>query len=150
MKKILHNMRSLVCRFHKSDDGAVAMIYGPMLIVLLLAAGLSIDYARGYLVKKEIARALDAAVLAAGSLPVTNEDAMRTLAEQYFAANISASTKTNYDPKIIVKLSGNDLTVTSAADVPTILMKLAGFDTMNVNEKSVVGRTLVNIEVALV
>lgn len=150
MKKILHNMRSLVCRFHKSDDGAVAMIYGPMLIVLLLAAGLSIDYARGYLVKKEIARALDAAVLAAGSLPVTNEDAMRTLAEQYFAANISASTKANYDPKIIVKLSGNDLTVTSAADVPTILMKLAGFDTMNVNEKSVVGRTLVNIEVALV
>ncbi|CAN0541116.1 unnamed protein product, partial [Scytosiphon promiscuus] len=90
MQKILKDIKRLFGHFHKNEDGAVAMIYGPMAIVLLLAAGISIDYARGYCVKKEIARALDAAVLAAGSLPVTDEAAMKLLAKQYFDANISA------------------------------------------------------------
>jgi Flp pilus assembly protein TadG len=150
MQKIFHNLKRLVNHFYKSEDGAVAMIYGPMAIVLLLAAGISIDYARGYLVKKEIARALDAAVLAAGSLPVTDEVAMITIAKQYFDANISASTRKDYDPQINVVVNNEEVTATSSAIVPTILMKLAGNDTMDINEKSVVGRTLVNIEVALV
>ncbi len=150
MQKILRDIKRLFGHFHKNEDGAVAMIYGPMAIVLLLAAGISIDYARGYLVKKEIARALDAAVLAAGSWPVTDEAAMKLLAKQYFDANISASTQKDYKPTINVVVSNDEVTATSSADVPTILMKLAGHDTMVVNEKSVVGRTLVNIEVALV
>lgn len=150
MHKLICDFKILMNRFQRNEDGAVAMIYGPMAIVLLLAAGVSIDYARGYLVKKEIARALDAAVLAAGSLPEDDEDAMRTLAEQYFDANISASTKQDYDPQIVLTLSNNQVTVTSSANVPTILMRLAGHDNMIVNEKSVAGRTLVNVEVALV
>lgn len=150
MQKIFQNTKKLFYRFHKSEDGAVAMIYGPMAIVLLLAAGISIDYARGYLVKKEIARALDAAVLAAGSLPVTDETAMRTLAQQYFDANISPSTKRDFNPQLNVTVSNEEITATSSANVPTLLMKLAGHDTTVVNEKSVAGRTLVNIEVALV
>ena len=150
MQKIYSDFKRLVNRFRSAEDGAVVMLYGPMAIVLLLAAGLSIDYARSYLVKKEIARALDAAVLAAGSLPVTDEAAMKTLAKQYFDANISTSTKKDYDPKINVVVSNEEITATSTADVPTILMKLAGYDTVDVNEKSVAGRTLVNIEVALV
>lgn len=150
MHRFIHEFKTLMNRFQRNEDGAVAMIYGPMAIVLLLAAGLSIDYARGYLVKKEIARALDAAVLAAGSLPEDDEDAMRTLAEQYFDANLSDTTKQDYDPKIILTLANNQVTVTSSANVPTILMRLAGHDNMIVNEKSVAGRTLVNVEVALV
>lgn len=150
MLKSFLNVTEYVRRFHKNEDGAVAMLYGPMAIVMLLAAGLSIDYARGYLVKKEIARALDAAVLAAGSLPVTDVTAMQTLAKQYFDANISDSTRANYDPQINVAVGNSDITVTSTANVPTILMQLAGYDKMTVNEKSVAGRTLVNIEVALV
>lgn len=150
MHKFIHEFKTLVNRFQRNEDGAVAMLYGPMAIVLLLAAGLSIDYARGYLVKKEIARALDAAVLAAGSLAEDDEDAMRTLAEQYFDANLSDTTKQDYDPQIILTLENNQVTVTSSANVPTILMRLAGHENMIVNEKSVAGRTLVNVEVALV
>jgi len=150
MQKIFNNLKRHINHFYKNEDGVVAMIYGPMAIVLLLAAGISIDYARGYLVKKEIARALDAAVLAAGSLPVTDETAMKTLAKQYFDANISETTKKNYDPQIVIVVDNEEVIATSSADVPTILMRLAGHDTMEVNEKSVVGRTLVNIEVALV
>ena len=150
MQKVFLDFKGLVNFFLKKEDGAVAMIYGPMAIVLLLAAGLSIDYARGYLVKKEIARALDAAVLAAGSLPESDEDAMKLLAKQYFDANISPTTKKDYAPQIDLKLESNQVTVTSSADVPTILMKIAGYNTMFVNEKSVAGRTLVNVEVALV
>lgn len=150
MQKISQNLKRLVNHFRSAEDGAVAMIYGPMAIVLFLAAGVAIDYARGYLVKKEIARALDAAVLAAGSLPVTDETAMKTLAKQYFEANLSASTKKDYDPKIKLEIANEEISATSSADVPTILMRLAGHDTMVVNEKSVAGRTLVNIEVALV
>lgn len=150
MQKIIKDIKRLVGHFHKSEDGAVAMIYGPMAIVLLLAAGVSIDYARGYLVKKEIARALDAAVLAAGSLPVTDEAAMKLIAKQYFDANISATTKKDYNPQITVVVSNDEVTATSSADVPTLLMRIAGRNTVSVSEKSVVGRTLVNIEVALV
>lgn len=150
MPRIIPELKILINKFRSDENGAVSIIYGPLAIVLLLAGGLAIDYARGYLVKKEINRALDAAVLAAGSLPVTDVIAMTTIAKQYFDANISASTKKDYAPQINVVVGNSDVTVTSTANVPTILMKLAGHDSMEVNAKSVAGRTLVNIEVALV
>ncbi len=146
VKKLFGELR----RFRKNESGAVAMIYGPMAIMLLIAAGVAIDYSRAYLVKKEIGRALDAAVLAAGSMAVTDEDAMRDLAERYFAANISDNTKLHYDPQITVAIGNDEVTVTSQAVVPTILMRLAGHENVSVDARSVAGRTLVNIEVALV
>ena len=146
VKKLCGELR----RFRDNESGAVAMIYGPMAIMLLIAAGVAIDYSRAYLVKKEIGRALDAAVLAAGSMAVTDQDAMRDMAERYFDANISEKTKLHYNPQITVAFGDEEVTVTSEAVVPTILMKLAGHESVSVDARSVAGRTLVNIEVALV
>lgn len=142
----------LLKRFQTDARGAVAVVYGPMVIVLLLAAGIAIDYSRAYLVKKEIARALDAAVLAAGSMANANEEAMRAMADRYFLANLSDETKTKYNPEMIFDYdpATAEITASSAADVETFLMKLAGHDQVDVTAEAVAGRSLVNVEVALV
>lgn len=150
MKRFLKSLPRLVRKFRRDESGAVAMIYGPTALMLFLAAGVAVDYSRAYLVKKEISRALDAAVLAAGSLAITNESKMTDLAERYFNANISDSTRVKFDPKIKLTFGTDELTATSSANVQTYLMKLAGYDNVYVDAKSVAGRTLVNIEVALV
>lgn len=137
-------------RFADDERGAIAIAYGPFIIILLVFAGIAIDYARAYIVKKEISRALDAAALAAGSMPVADEDDMQQMAELYFNANLSKQTKDVYSPKITLKLDGNDVTVTSEASVPTTLMKIAHFDKVDVDARTIVSRALKKLEVALV
>jgi len=156
MGKAMKNMKvkfcSLIGRFSKSESGAIAMLYGPMTIVLLLAAGIAIDYSRGYLVKKEIARALDASVLAAGSMVDASEAEMKAMADRYFMSNLSADTKANYSPQLNFAYNSvkGEIDVSSSADVPTILMKLGGHDKMVVGASSLVSRALSKIEVAFV
>lgn len=150
MNGFIRELKITFSNFLRNRSGAVAMIYGPMTILLMVAAGLAIDYSRSYLVKKEIGRALDAAVLAAGSLAVTDETAMQELANRYFQANLSTDTKTKYNPQLSFSITNDEVTVTSTAHVPTIIMKIVGHDYVDVDARSVAGRTLVNIEVALV
>lgn len=150
MNRFFDKLKIAFNNFLKNRSGAVAMIYGPMTIMLMIAAGLAVDYSRSYLVKKEIGRALDAAVLAAGSLAVTDETAMQELAEKYFQANLSADTIAKYNPQLSFAITNDEVTVTSTAHVPTIIMKIVGHDYVDVDARSVAGRTLVNIEVALV
>ena len=152
MKVRFGNLGLLLRRFAKDDSGAVAMIYGLMIIVLLLAIGIAIDYSRSYMVKKEIARALDASVLAAGSLASANKGEMEALAVKYFNTNLSAETKAKYQP--VLNFDYDDttgvITASSSANVDTLLMNLAGYDHVAVRSDVGAGRSLVNLEVALV
>lgn len=150
MIRYLNSLLDLFTAFRRNESGAVAMLYGPMSLMLLLAAGVAIDYSRAYLVKREISRALDAAVLAAGSLATTKQSEMKAIADKYFDANISPATKTEFDPKILLSFGSDDITATSSANVQTYLMKLAGYENVYVDARSVAGRTLVDVEVALV
>lgn len=150
MIRNLNSLFHLLKAFRRDEAGAVAMLYGPMSLMLLLAAGVAIDYSRAYLVKREISRALDAAVLAAGSLASTDQTKMKEIAGKYFDANISPATKTEFDPKILLNFGNDEITATSSANVQTYLMKLAGHDNVYVDARSVAARTLVNVEVALV
>ena len=112
---------ALIKRFGKNDSGAVAMLYGPISIVLVLAAGVAIDYTRAYLVKKEISRAIDASILAAGSMAEADEAQMKEVSERYFQANLSETTKTRYAPKLNFDLdeNTNEITDSSTANVET-------------------------------
>ncbi len=150
MNFLFQNIRDKFSKFKKDQSGVVALIYGPMTLMLLIAAGIAIDYSRSYLVQREISRALDAAVLAAGSLAITDETEMKALAKKYFDANISENTKQKYNPQINTVVGTDTLTVTSSATVPTFLMYLAGHENVEVGARAVAGRTLVNLEVALV
>jgi len=152
MTNIMANFCSFIGRFSKNERGAIAMLYGPMTIVLLLTAGVAIDYSRGYLVKQEISRALDASVLAAGSMANASEAEMKAMADRYFMSNLSEETKTKYNPQLHFTYDDatSEISVSSTADVPTILMKLGGHDKMNVGADSVVSRALSKIEVAFV
>lgn len=152
MNKVLAGFQLLFRRFSADNKGAVAIVYGPMVIVLLLAAGVAIDYSRAYLVKKEISRALDASILAAGSMANADEDTMKAMAERYFDANLSTETKTKYDPQLVFSYNSAtaEITASSTAVMDTYLMKLAGHDTVDVAATAVAGRALYDVEVALV
>lgn len=138
--------------FWFDDRGAVAMIYGPMAIVLLLAAGVSVDYSRAYLVKREISRALDAAVLAAGSLAVASDTERQETAQRYFDANLSASTVERYDPQLNFNFNSQtgELTASSSANVETVLMRLVNQNYVFVSTSVAAGQNLSDIEIALV
>jgi len=58
--------------FSADNRGAIAILFGIMLIPLLLGVGLSIDYARALRVKQHLGSAVDAAALAVGSWPDLN------------------------------------------------------------------------------
>lgn len=152
MKTKFFNIFALLKQFRQDNSGAVAILYGPTLLVLLLAAGLAIDYARAYIVKKEISRAIDASILAAGSMANADEDAMRETAERYFMANLSDEIKKEYNPQLNFDLdpASGEITASSTANVDTFLMRLAGHDHVDVAAEAVAGRTLVNVEVAFV
>ena len=152
MLDVFGRVSVLVRQFIREDKGAVAMVYGPMVLVLLLASGLAIDYSRAYLVKREISRALDASVLAAGSMVSASEDDMRAMAERYFDANLSQETKTKYEPVLNFDYDDDTgvISASSSANVETFLMHLAGHDQVLVHSDVQAGRSLVNLEVALV
>ena len=150
MRSFFKSWTAKIKQFSSDAHGGVAMIYAPMSIVLFLAAGVAVDYTRSYMVKKEITRALDAAVLAAGSLAIADEDTMRTTAEQYFDANLTQKTKDLYSPQVNVVVDGDQITVSSTVNVETSLMKIAHVNNLAVAGESVATRALTNVEIALV
>ena len=55
-----------ISSFMQNEKANVSMTFGVAAFALMALTGVAIDYARAHLVKKEISRALDAAVLRVG------------------------------------------------------------------------------------
>ncbi len=139
-----------VKEFINNEHGGAAVIYGALSLSLFMVAGIAVDYTRAHYVKKELARALDAAVIAAGSLATDDEDAMTEVAQKYFNANLSQRIINTYDPQIALEFDNGEITGRSSANVQTTLMKVANYNDMNVRSSSTAMQGLVNVEIALV
>ena len=136
--------------FAKNETGSIAMMGGPILLVLLVAAGGTIDYARGYGAKKEIANALDVAILAAGASQGASEADIIAKAQQYFDANISQKTKEKVNPVITVNVEENSIEATVNADLSTTFLGLTSMEKISIDTTAKIDRTQSFIEVALV
>ena len=133
--KFLEN--NICRRFSKDRKGSVAIIFGLVFPVILLATGMAIDFSRAHNVKAVMANAIDAAALAAAKHLAdgeTPEDAT-ALAREYFQANLDGF---DIDGVSVTKFAlkrderAGSVDISADATLPTSFMQLAGYNVLTV------------------
>jgi len=127
--------------FLRAKRGNVAMMFGLALVPLMIAAGAGLDYSRAMLVRQQMGEALDAAALAIGSTTGLTQASANTLAQSYFNANYSVDQTAFGTPTVApftYTPAGGSVQLTVTDNMPTVLMKIAGFTTMPLTASSTV------------
>jgi len=140
----------MVREFFVNRSGAYSVIFAIMLIPLLLAVGVGVDYARYLKAQEHLQRLADAASLAMAASRAPDENSLRKIGNEYIAANYDA---TEVDNVTVASLKGDtekvDLTLDGS--LPTTFMGLANIKTMAVRANSLAIRAVSgSAEVALV
>jgi Flp pilus assembly protein TadG len=153
MKRIASIVRGLACALaalggDRRGSGATLLAFAA--VPLVAAIGLSVDGARGWLVKSRLSQAIDAAGLAGGRVIAasTRDDDIR----MFFAANFPADfMKAQIDgPHIDVDPELTTITINARATIPTTFMRVVGIDQITVRADTVVKRMDRGMELVLV
>jgi len=141
---------SLLTRFRRSNQGAVAPLIAIVMLALIGCMGFAIDVGRSVLVRARLVDALDAAGLAVGARLSTTDysaDALKFVSANfkggYAGATVTKVTATANSTKSVISLS-------ATATVPTIFMKLFGQKSVTVNAASEVTRSSTGLELVMV
>lgn len=145
MKKLKNEFRL----YFLATSGAVAVVFGLMVPVLVGAVGVSVDIAQSYLVKQRLSHALDAAALAAASMASADENDIEEAVLDFVEVNYP-SEKIGVAYDIDAVLNGSELTVTASARLDTAFMKIFGYDHVTVSSETIVQRQVKGLEVVLV
>lgn len=136
--------------FHSNQKGGFTILFALVLTILVGATGGAIDYARGHLLKSELASAVDAATLAGGAS--VNSDDLEGIMQKYFDANFPQ----NYLGATVSTISfevsddGNTLTAEASATLDYSLLTLFLESQMSVVASSEVTLETKGMEVVLV
>lgn len=141
--------QNLFRRFLGDQRGNFAIMFALASIPIIMAAGAAVDISRAYVVETRLKAALDAAALAVGGVTGKSNAELQIIAQNYFNANYPAD-KMGVPGTVTVTQSGNVVSLTVAADLPTSLMGIAGIDTLDIVAESQVTRMGKKLEVALV
>ncbi len=140
------------CRRRLSGRRGNVSVFVAMLAVPVMGlAGVSIDAARGYMLRSRLSSAIDAAALAAGRVIDTGN--VQADATMYFRANMpagymGASVK---DPTVEVSPDRETVVVKASADLPTTFMRVFGEDNMHIAMENRARRAQgIGLELALV
>jgi len=136
-------------RFVRDRKGVTAVWFGMMVPLVVTSVGLSVDMGQTYLVKERLSRALDAAALAAASMPTDDV--------QQIEAKINDFLDVNYPDDVIgfqthIEVNNNldTLYVEAWAELNPTFMKVFGQDTIQVKAVSEVTKEVKALEVVLV
>jgi Flp pilus assembly protein TadG len=150
-RRPLAQVAQLQSRFCRDESGTTAVIFGLMFSVILLAAGMALDYSRSTAEQARMQWALDSSVLAASSkLGAPDQDVAGTaVAKKFMTANMRPGSKATIDS---VTFSATDGSVSANANsaVPMTIMEIFGYDKFDVKAHSSVVRGNATIEVAMV
>lgn len=147
---------SAVCGFKKrfrvlrtERCGGTSVMFAIVAAPLVLAVGIGVDTARGYMVKSRLSSALDAAGLAGGrSFFLATRDAD---IQMYFDANFPSGYmgSTVSGPAIVADPVAETVRLEASATIPTTFMRVAGFETLNVSSMAEVKRQLTSLDIVL-
>jgi Flp pilus assembly protein TadG len=140
--------------FRKSETGAIAPMFGLMMLAILTMVGVSIDTARGTRISSMASSALDAAALAgAKALRLQNpSDAELTaLIEDYFRSNFQHSAESAAIDSIGVVSNREDHSVQLVVNlkVPTTITALLGKQHLDVKVNSSAVFDVKDVEVSM-
>jgi len=138
-----------LARFARAQDGNSAMIFGIAAVTLLTAAGAGIDFARATVARNRMSAALDAAGLAVGTATTLPTDQLTALAQTYYDANYPG-TELGASTPVQVAVAGDVISLSVTGQVPTTLLKVAGYEYVSFGVNNEVTRGLLAMEVALV
>ena len=123
-------------KFGTDEQGAVAMTFGLMTMVMLFLCGMAMDYCRAMNVRSRVNDAADSAALVAGRALMEGKlsvGEIQPMAQKYFDANIKGlGTSAKIDtPSIKVDAVSGAVNVDVNAHVPMTLTRLAGFKALD-------------------
>jgi len=138
-------------RGHSQRGTAFAYI-GIAMFALVGFTGLAVDLGRGYVIKANLSKAVDAAALAAARGIGEGESAARALANNIFNVNFPNGylgvTSVQNPPQIAFSDASDQssvITVSSRAVMPTTFMQIAGFAELGIAAQSQATRRLVDL-----
>jgi Flp pilus assembly protein TadG len=139
-----------VRRFICDDNGNVAMIMGLSLLAVTSTVGVAVDSMIAYSVEDDLQKSLDAAGLAAGR--VIDPGDLLPEAERVFNTNFASSQNlaTLKSFSVVPSAEGDTIALKASVEVPTRLMRLAGYDTVTVSAETTINRAVRQMELALV
>jgi Flp pilus assembly protein TadG len=146
---VLRRLSAMVSAFSADRRANLAFIYAIAFVPVTIAAGATIDYGRGVLVRASLTQALDAAGLAVGASPNLSQAESNAVAQRYFDANYRLDSSFGTPSTVSLVQSGQDFTLTSNVVMPTVLMQFIGFTTVPVAASVVITRNSMNVEVAM-
>ena len=136
---------------HAREKGVALVYVGIFLVPLLLCTGLAVDLGWGYLVRATLAKAVDAAALAAAN-NITGDDPSQAerVADNIFDVNFPPGFLgvTPSRPILNTTIGPNGshvIDVKSDATLPTTFMRLASFDSLTVRANAQATRRLVDM-----
>jgi len=136
---------------HAREKGMALVYVGIFLVPLLLCTGLAVDLGRGYLVRATLAKAVDAAALAAAN-NITGDDPSQAerVADNIFDVNFPPGflgvTPSRPILNITIGPDGSHVVdVTSDATLPTTFMRIANSDSLTVAASAQATRRLVDM-----
>lgn len=130
MRRVADHVR----KFRRDERGSISLLFGLTLLMLLCLVGAAIDFALATAAKARLDAAADAAVLSAvnhAALSMSSSKA-QALAESTFKVQSGVSWISATSASVTVNDTniGRTATLSYSADMPTQLIKLAGFKTM--------------------
>jgi Flp pilus assembly protein TadG len=146
--RVTQSTQNSLLTFWLDKRGAIAPALAVLIPVVISAVGVSVDLSRAYLVHDRLARALDAAALAAGSTSGNNAYITKRF-NDFFNANYPPGTLG--DPfDLNIQTTDTQIIVSASANVQTTFMNIVGVDHITVSATSTVQKDLRGLEVALV
>lgn len=137
-------------RYARDRRGNAALLFGFMLVPIMLAVGVAVDYGRALTVRGVMLDASDAAALAVGSWTGLSETELEERAQHFFNANYASTLSSGIDSTFNVKVVGDDIFVTTSASVPTTFMRLANINSLDVGTTNMITKRQRDVELALV
>ena len=128
-------MSGSIRKFIRDTKGAFAMQFALMAVPLCVCTGLAIDGGRAFLAHYELASALDAAALAAGS--TLDEDAdLDEVARLFVEKNFKTQHDEPIDLELILSDDDDVLTLQGTVKINTFFMPLVGQPYVEVSAES--------------
>ncbi len=137
---------ALFKKFKRSEDGVVAVLVAVLMVLLIVFAGMAIDFGMGFNTRRAVNQALDAAVLAAANKLSTTElttTQVNNLIGQYFEQNLKNSIGHDVDhtkPVVLYDTKGDTVSATATATIKTKflpILKLISSEAGNLEEFTV-------------
>lgn len=156
LRRVIRRYRDAFQAFGADTRGTIIIVWAFAVIVVIVAAGGAIDYARAVNVRTQVANALDAAVLAGArqlsTSAVSEATVKKTVADYYRATLVNAGFETLKvpDPQVSVDPTKGLLTATTDVPVPTSFVQLVGIREIPVGTVAQVTYSRYNVELSLV